>query len=262
MDEATPLDRAHARMEAAGEDDEGARRAYYDRLAAAELFLLVEEEARQERVSPMLARVDGASFALAFDREDRLAAFAGDAAPYLALGGRALTGMLADEGLGLALNPDVAPSAYLLPPEAVAWIAETAGVAPDETADRPERVMPPETLPEAWLEALDARLAAMAGLARVAWLAGVEWADGRQGHLVAVEARTPDVGAAVARAVSDCTALVGQDIGEVSVVVLAPGDRLAERIARVGLRFDLPQTARPDAPTPPGSDPDRPPRLR
>ena len=41
----------------------------------------------------------------------------------------------------------------------------------------------------------------------------------------------------------------------------SPTDRLA-RLARAGLRFDLPRFEPPAAPAAPGSDPDRPPKLR
>jgi hypothetical protein len=39
-------------------------------------------------------------------------------------------------------------------------------------------------------------------------------------------------------------------------------DPICRRLARVGLRFDLPEPPEPATPAAPGSDPDRPPRLR
>jgi hypothetical protein len=76
----TPLDDAFAAMEAGGTD--AARLAWFDRLAASELFLLLEAEAEGERVRPRVFEVEDGSFVCVFDREERLSGFAGEAAPY------------------------------------------------------------------------------------------------------------------------------------------------------------------------------------
>ena len=109
----TPLDRAHAAMEA--DPGEAAMRlAFYDCLAGAEVFLLLQAEAEGDRITPEVFDLETGPVVLAFDREERLAAFLGRPAPYAALSGRRLAGMLAGQGLGLGLNLDVAPSAMLL----------------------------------------------------------------------------------------------------------------------------------------------------
>ena len=72
----TPLDHAHAAMEAAPAYD-AARLRFYDRLAASELFLLLEAEAEGDRIRPQVFPVEGQSFVLVFDREDRLTEFVG-----------------------------------------------------------------------------------------------------------------------------------------------------------------------------------------
>ena len=51
MSEMTPLDTAHAAMQSAPDDD-AARLRFFERLADAELFLLLTKEARDERLSP------------------------------------------------------------------------------------------------------------------------------------------------------------------------------------------------------------------
>lgn len=262
MAEATRLDEAHAAM-AAAPGEEGAARAFYAELAAAELFVLLEKEAAGEAISPRTLRVEGADCVLAFDREERLARFAGGPAPYAALSGRALARMLAGQGLGLALNFE-APSAILLPAEAVAWLAETLGHGPDETEARPRAVHPPGRLPESLLAALDARLAGAAGLAACAWLVRAEYADGGTGHLLAVIDALPGAAPALARTVAELWGFADADAGALDVAFFASADPVAERLARVGLRFDLPRPE-PRAQVPgaaPGMDPDTPPRLR
>jgi hypothetical protein len=257
----TALDRAHAAMDAAP-DDEALRLRFFDRLAGAELFLLLAAEAEGADVTPETFPIDGVSYVLVFDTEERLAAFAGRIAPYAALSGRALAPMLAGQGLGLALNPDVAPSAMVLPPDAMAWLAGTLAARPAEVEARPASVAPPAGVPDTLLAALDAKLATAAGLARGAWLVAVAYADGRRGHLLAFTGSRPGAEAGLARAVGEALTFSGVEAGELDVAFFRDSDPVMARIAKVGLRFDLPVPEQAAAPRPPGSDPDRPPRLR
>jgi hypothetical protein len=257
----TALDRAHARMEAAPED-EAAHLAFFDRLAGAELFLLLAQEAEGDDILPETFPIEGVSYVAAFDTEERLAAFAGRIVPYVALSGRTLAPLLETGGLGLALNPDAAPSSTLLPPDAVAWLASALAERPAEVTARPVAVQAPGDLPGGLLAALDAKLATAQGLARHAWLAAVTYEGGRTGHLLAVVAPVPGAEAALARAIGEALAFSGVEAGELDVGFFAEGDPALARIAKVGLRFDLPAPDAPAAPKAPGMDPDRPPRLR
>ena len=257
----TPLDRAHAAMEAAP-DDEAARLGFFGVLAGAELFVLLEAEAEGEAIRPQTFPIDGTPFVLAFDTEDRLAAFAGRIAPWAALSGRTLAPMLAAGKLGLFLNPEVAPSTMILAPAALAWLAETLAAPPAEAVARPVTVAPPAGVPQALLSALDAKLASAEGLARHALLVAVTYADGREGHLLAVIDARPGTEAALARLVGEALTFSGVAAGAIDVAFLHSADPAMARIAKVGLRFDLPEPPRSASPAPPGSDPDRPPRLR
>ena len=142
MSEQTPIDLAHAAMEAAPEDD-AARLRFFERVADGEWFLLLEKEHDGEGpISPRVFPVGDDSFVLVFDREQRLAEFAGQA-PYVATSGRVLAEMLSGSGLGLGLNLSVASSEMLLPAPAVAWLHETLGNAPTETHGKAEEIYPP-----------------------------------------------------------------------------------------------------------------------
>lgn len=261
MMEQTPLDQAHAAMEAAPEDDT-ARLRFFDRLAGAEVFLLLEGESEDHQVSPRLFPVEGARYALAFDREDRLTAFAEGPAAYAGLSGRVLVQLLAEQGLGLGLNLEVAPSAMLLPPGGVTWLAGTLGQNPEEVTAIPEEILPPSGLPERVLEALDAKLATSGGLARAAYLAGVRYGDGRRGHMLGFLGTVPGAEPALATAVREALVFSGVEAGALDVGFLRDRDPVAGALARHGLRFDLPEAERFDGPASPGMDPDRPPRLR
>lgn len=254
MSQLTPLDRAHLAAEASGTD--AARLTFYERLAEAELHLLIDA-AEENRITPHLVEVEGARYALAFDLPERLTAFAG-AAPTATLSGRRLAAMLAAERLGLALNLDDAPSAQLLPPDAIGWFATTLAHAPQEAEARIAEITPPGALPDALLTALDGKLKLAAGLAATAYLAGAVYDDGSRAHVLAFVDPVPGAEPDLARAVSEALVFSGLEAGQLDVTFLRASQPLAASLARHGLRIDLP---RPE-PTGPVRDPSAPPRLR
>ncbi|MBV2359107.1 SseB family protein [Thalassococcus sp. CAU 1522] len=263
MTDDTALDRAFAAADATPDDD-AARLRFYERLADSELFLMLAREADGDAVEPAVFSLSDGPVVLAFDREDRLAQFAGGIVPYAALSGRIVMRLLAGQGLGLGINLDVAPSATLLPAQAIDWLAETLDHGPDETEATIEEVSAPTGLPERLLAALDAKLALAAGLAGSAWLAKVRYAGGTQGHLLGFAAAVPGAEPSLARAVNEALVFSGLDAGALDVVFLRTSDPLSASLARVGLRFDLPEPPqdRVFRPAAPGMDPDRPPKLK
>ena len=260
MTDLTPLDEAHAAMMAA-QDDDAARLRFYERVADVELFLLLEAEPDADRVTPKL--LDG-GYVVVFDRAERLAAYVGDPAPYVALAGRAIASMLAGQDLGMAVNLGVAPSEILLPAGAVAWLRDTLAHQAGEVETRIERVLPPVGLPETLIAAIDAKLATATGMAAGAFLVGVEYPGGGKGHLLAFVGAIPRAQDALVRAASEALTFSGIEAGAMDVGFFAPHDPTVGKLAKVGLRFDLPQgeglqqTPR----MPPGSDPSKPPILK
>jgi hypothetical protein len=67
---------------------------------------------------------------------------------------------------------------------------------------------------------------------------------------------------ALARAVSEVLAFSGLEAAALDVGFFGAGDPVLARMAGCGLRFDVPQAAATAVPAAPGSDPERPPRLR
>lgn len=257
----TDLDQAHAAMEAAPADDT-ARLRFYERLADTELFMLLGAEAVDDQITPELFDIEGQRFALVFDREERLSQFVGRVAPYAGLPGRALAHMLAGQGIGLALNLEVASSAMLIPADAVDWLVTTLSNAPNETEARLSELSPPRGLPEAVITGLDRKLAIVAGQARIAYLAAATYDDGAKGHVLAFVDATPGAEQALANAASEVLTFSGIDAGMMDVVFVRTTDPLAAHLARVGLRFDLPEPVAPQTPGAPGMDPGKPPKLR
>jgi len=260
MTDPTPLDAAHTAMIDNPADD-AARLRFYERVADVELYLLLEDEPDGDQISPALL---DESYVLVFDRIERLAAYVGDTAPYVALSGRAIAGMLENQPLGIAINVGVAPSAILLPADAVAWLRDTLSHEAGEVEARIERVLPPTGLPETLISAIDAKLATATGMAAGAFLVGVEYAGGGRGHLLGFVGSIPRAQDALVRAASEALTFSGIEAGAMDVGFFAPDDPTVEKLAMVGLRFDLPQHE-PLQHTPrmtPGSDPSKPPILK
>ncbi|MEM6758625.1 MAG: SseB family protein [Pseudomonadota bacterium] len=263
MTEITPLDHAHAAMEAAPDDD-AARLRFYERLGDAELFLLLETETDGDQVHPQVYDPGAGPLVLIFDRQDRLTDFVGSAAPYAALSGRVVAWLCAENQLGLGLNLGVASSSFLLDASGVAWLAQTLGHGPDAIEEKVSAISAPTGLPDVLLRALDTKLATGTGLAQLAYLVATETGSGGRGHMLAFVGTVPGAQDALARAVSEALVFSGLEAGTLDVGFFDGRDPVTERLARVGLRFDLPQPAPVSAvkPRAPGSDPARPPKLR
>lgn len=258
----TDLDIAHAAMDAAPEND-ALRLQFYERLADTELFLMLAGEPDGDQIEPSLFDIQDSKFALIFDREERLSDFVGRPAPYAGLAGRALVQMLTGQGIGLALNLEVAPSAMLIPAEAVDWLSQTLQNAPDETEARLQKLSAPAGLPDAVITGLDRKLAIAAGLAKWAYLAAATYEGGTKGHVLAFIDAKEGAEKALANAAGEALTFSGIEAGIMDVLFCKSTDMLAAHLAKVGLRFDLPEPAAPQAmPVAPGMDPAKPPRLK
>lgn len=256
----TEIDKAHAAM-AADPSDDAARLRFYERVADSELYLLLAGEPEGDQVTPELFDVSDQNFALVFDREERLSTFVGRAAPYAGLPGRGLIQMLDGQDVGLALNLEVAPSAMLIPPDAVDWLAETLRNAPTETQGTLSELRSPGALPEEVITGLDRKLAIASGLASHAYLAGAVYKEGGVGHILAFVDAREGAEKALAHAAGEALTFSGIEAGTIDVLFVGSGDDIAGVLERVGLRFDLPVPAQPSEPQAPGMDPSKPPKI-
>jgi hypothetical protein len=170
--------------------------------------------------------------------------------------------MITGQGIGLALNLEVAPSAMLIPTEAVDWLHATLENQPQEAEARLTEVSAPKGLPEAVVTGLDRKLAIAAGLANMAYLAAATYDDKSRGHVLAFIDAVPGSESALARAAGEALTFSGIEAGSMDVLFARGSDPLAAHLAKVGLRFDLPALHDPQAPGSPGMDPNKPPKLR
>lgn len=259
----TDLDRAHEGFE----QGDAARLRFFAALADAELFVMLEREPVGEDISPRLFALDGADVVLAFDTHERLAEFAKAPVPYVALPGRIVATLLAEAGLGLGVNLDVAPSSSLLPPDALRWLVETLEQnTPGTLEAQIAEVLAPRGVPDMLLMGLAERLARAGGLAQAALLAQVRYAQGGTGHLLALIGAEPRAHPALARAASEALTFSGIDAGFLDVSFFALDDPVVAKLRKVAFAFELPAPAAPEPVQPlgaaPGMDPGKPPRLR
>jgi hypothetical protein len=136
------------------------------------------------------------------------------------------------------------------------------GQEPAEVEARPEEFLPPAGLPETLITALDTKLASAAGLAKLAYLTAVKYDNGTQSHLLALIDPVPGSEPTLAKAINEALVFSGVEAGSIDVAFLKAADAMAAKLARVGLRFDLPIPPERPEQTAPGSDPDKPPILR
>ncbi len=256
----TPLDIAHAAMESKPHDD-ALRLKFFERLGDAELFLLLETEAEGEVATPQTFDTGSETLVLAFDRAERLASFVGNEAPYVGLSGRSLVEMLADEGLGLALNPEVAQSSFVLAAEGVSWLAEMLQRKPEFVETAFEAIEKLGQLPDVLIHSLDQKLATAIGMARAAYLVGTRSEGGKMGHMLAIVAPLPGAEPALVQAIGEALSFSGLDTGFLDVTFFDAGDPLVASLSGMGLRFDIPQADLAPA-TGPGLDPKKPPVLK
>ncbi|MCF6305505.1 MAG: enhanced serine sensitivity protein SseB C-terminal domain-containing protein [Rhodobacteraceae bacterium] len=255
----TTLDLAVAKMQS----DADARFGFYERVLESEMFMILEDEVVKDVARPLVLDTSDCAVALIFDTEERLAEFAGEPVPYLALSGRKIVAMLAQNGIGLGVNLGCV-SETVLPVEIVNWLAENLGSKDSIEQEKPVEISAPFNVPEALIKALDQKLANMSGVVSVAYLVAVEYETGSKSHMLALVDVTPDAQNGVAEAMSEALLFSGIEAGHLDITFLLAGDASVSRFVKVGLAFEIPELILPKMPeiTAPGMDPDKPPKLR
>lgn len=256
----TPLDVAYLEMQ----ENEAQAPAFSARFLEAELFLLLEGEVAGDEAQPLVMDTSDGALVLVFDLEERMAAFSDTPSDYLALSGRRIARMLAGQGVGIGLNLGDAPSAMVLPVEAIEWLAEAA-IGEDETVEaKPREISKPVGVPEALIVALDSKLANMGGVVGAAHLVSVRYEGGDAGHMLALVNVPEAAKAGVSEALSEALRFSGIEAGQLDLAFLAADDAHLESFERAGLGFEIPELVLPKTSKllAPGMDPDKPPILR
>jgi len=124
-----------------------ARLNYYGVLADTNLFLLLEHEPSNEILEPKSIELDGNRFALAFDCEENLSEFYGEAAEFAQVTGRVLAKMLSEEKMGLGINLGISEGELLLPFDVIEWFVSLLDETPNFIPNTPQKFLPSNTFP-------------------------------------------------------------------------------------------------------------------
>jgi hypothetical protein len=254
----TELDQRYAALLSGG-DAEGM--AFYRALADAELFVLLEAEARGEVMTPRLFDLADGPVLLAFDSEERMAGFSDQVLPYAALPGRVVAGQMVGQALSLGLNlGSGAASEVILPPEALDWLVAMLDQAAPQALELRVAAFEAPSVPGAVLGTL---AGALVGVAR-AYVVGVRYDGGRRGQMLVLTGVEAAAEGKVLRAVTEALAFSGLDASALDTVFRDAGDALLARLAGVALVLEGEVAAEvvPEVPSGPGMDPGRPPILK
>lgn len=257
----TALDRAHRAMMLAAQED-APRLAWYHCFADTELFLLLTHEPTGETLSPALFELSEGRFALVFDLEERLSAFADGPVPYAALPGRVIAAALAGQGIGICVNLEVVDSTFVMPPEAVDWLTEALDQRPAEDHTRLAGWIAPEN-PEL-ARALIAKFAGYPVPTAAIWLAGLRHGPDQASTAVVFVDVKDGFEEPLAKAANEAVLFSGQDPEGIAILFLTAEQAQGIEAAGQPL-WNPPEEPLPEpkaAPQAPGSDPARPPRLR
>lgn len=235
--------------------DPALRAAVLRRLADTELHAALASDPAGDRAELRMFDLPGGAVALASDDEAALAGFLGGPVAHVSLPGRILARELAEAGRGLLVNPG-RPSEMLLDAGALGWLIAALSEAPEAGEAAPRRLTAPRRdAVETVAEPLATRLGDMAGMVAGAALVGVDWAEGRRGHLIVVSGAGNADRPAIAKALAELIAFLPPVEGGVDVTFEdLPLPQGAVRIEAVAVAPE------PEAPAP--RKPDAPPRLR
>jgi hypothetical protein len=101
----------------------------------------------------------------------------------------------------------------------------------------------------------------MAGYADIAYLAEVVYDNDITSSVIIFINTKADAEVAIANAISETLIFSGIEAGSLDVMFLNSENPICAKLAKFGLRFDLPKLIKKGQPAAPGSDPKNPPIL-
>lgn len=239
----TPLDELAAIL--FHDADAPQRAQMLSRLANTELSVALLEEPADDKIELRIFPLDTGKVALAFDGEDRLAAFFGGPVAYAAMPGRVLAEVLKADDVGLLVNPGH-PSEMLLDAAMLDWLQSALSPEPLQSESHLKLAAPAPDVVAALAAPLAARLGDMRGIIADAALAGVAGkGPDLASHVLLIAGADADRQRAIAKALAETLAFLPPQPGGVDISFV---DRLPEAAT---LRFDL-SLPEPEAPKPKG----------
>lgn len=234
----TAIERAYSEMITGGEAE---LVRFYQLLAGSDLLVLLDASDGNEVPEPKVIPVEAGHYVLVFDLKERVTELTGYDAPTSRVTGREVFQLMRGRGIGVAVNMGEAPSAMLIPADAIDWICDTLDAAADKPAGPPpapaagrfKALLAPHNFPDTLQLALNDRLGPVADLFDKALLLRAEYDDGQSGYLVAFSAVEEGSRGVIAACVNDALATFrGKDVA-LDIAFMARDEPLLDRIGRV-----------------------------
>ena len=222
-------------------ENNDARLNYYGVLADTDLFLLLEQETSNEILEPKIIQLEGNNFALAFDSEENLSEFYGEAAAFAQITGRVLAKMLLEEKIGLGINLGVSEGELLLPYSVIEWFVSVMDEPHNLVQTTPKKFLPVKALPEIMFKALQQKLKPAVGLFDEIWICAVEYNEDETSHLICLMGAQNSAQQAIVKSINEVLSFTDIDLGNIDVAHFSYGDEACNKIREIGIKLEFPE---------------------
>ena len=224
-------------------ENNDARLNYYGVLADTNLFLLLEQEPSNEILEPKFIQLEGKNFALAFDSEESLSEFYGEAAAFAEVTGRVLAKMLLEEKIGLGINLGVYEGELLLPWEIIEWFVNVLDEAPNLVQITPKKFLRAEAFPEILFKALQEKLMPAVGLFDEIWICAAEYNEDETSHLICLMGVQNSAQQAIVKSINEVLSFTDIDLGNIDVAHFSYDDEVCTKIREIGIKLQFPEVS-------------------
>lgn len=225
-------------------ENNDARLNYYGVLADTNLFLLLEQEPSNEILEPKFIQLEGKNFALAFDSEESLSEFYGEAAAFAEVTGRVLAKMLLEEKIGLGINLGVSEGELLLPWEIIEWFVNVLDEAPNLVQTTPKKFLRTEAFPETLFKALQEKLMPAVGLFDEIWICAAEYNEDESSHLICLMGVQTSAQQAIVKSINEVLSFTDIDLGNIDVAHFSYDDEVCTKIREIGIKLEFPKVSK------------------
>ena len=225
-------------------ENNDARLNYYGVLADTNLFLLLEQEPSNEILEPKFIQLEGKNFALAFDSEESLSEFYGEAATFAEVTGRVLAKMLLEEKIGLGINLGVSEGELLLPWEIIEWFVNVLDEAPNLVQTTPKKFLRAKAFPEVLFKALQEKLMPAVGLFDEIWVCAVEYNEDETSHLICLMGVQNSAQQAIVKSINEFLSFTDIELGNIDVAHFSYDDEVCTKIREIGIKLEFPKVSK------------------
>ena len=224
-------------------ENNDARLNYYGVLADTDLFLLLEQESSNEILEPKFIQLEGNNFALAFDSEENLSEFYGEAAAFAQIRGRVLAKILLEEQIGLGINLGVSGGELLLPYSVIEWFVSVLDETPNLLQTTPKKFLPVKAFSEIIFKALQEKLKPAVGLFDEIWICAVEYSEDETSHLICLMGVQNSAEQAIVKSINEVLSFTDIDLGNIDVAHFSYDDEVCTKIREIGIKLQFPEVS-------------------